>query len=153
MLYGCLPISTFLYTMCMLVPAEVRRGTRFLETGVTGSYELPCGYWELNLCLLEEQLVFLTAEPFLVLRKLFNSWILYSASLHFSMWVLWTLCFYSLFLQVHAVLDGIRQCESWLYHLKSLPDLGQLLYGVSVLSFIKRPRVILYNKWVNLLKW
>ena len=32
-------------------------------TGVTDSCELPCGYWELNLGPLEEQLEFLTAEP------------------------------------------------------------------------------------------
>jgi hypothetical protein len=33
------------------------------ETGLTDSWELPCGCWELNLSPLEEQPVLLTAEP------------------------------------------------------------------------------------------
>jgi hypothetical protein len=32
-------------------------------SGVTGSWELPCWCWELNLVLLEEQLVLLTVVP------------------------------------------------------------------------------------------
>jgi hypothetical protein len=36
-----------------------------VSSGVTGSYELPCGYWEFNLGPLEEQPVFITAEPYL----------------------------------------------------------------------------------------
>jgi hypothetical protein len=47
-------------TACMSV-----QGIRYPGTGVTDSFELPCRYWELNSGLLEEQLVLLTAEPFL----------------------------------------------------------------------------------------
>jgi hypothetical protein len=35
-------------------------GVRFPETGVNDSRKLPCGCWELNPGLLEEQLVLLT---------------------------------------------------------------------------------------------
>ena len=38
-------------------------GIRSPGTGVTNSCELPCGCWDLNLGLLEEQPVLLTAEP------------------------------------------------------------------------------------------
>ena len=38
-------------------------GVRSPGAGVTASCELPCGYGELNLGSLEEQPVFLTAEP------------------------------------------------------------------------------------------
>ena len=38
-------------------------GIRSSGTGVTYSCELPCGCWELNLGLLEEEPVLLTAEP------------------------------------------------------------------------------------------
>ena len=38
-------------------------GVRSSGTGVTDRFELPYGFWELNPGLLEEQAVFLTAEP------------------------------------------------------------------------------------------
>jgi hypothetical protein len=38
-------------------------GVRSPGTGLTGSYELPCGCWELNPDPLEHQPVLLTAEP------------------------------------------------------------------------------------------
>jgi hypothetical protein len=38
-------------------------GVRSPVTGVTDSCEPPCGYWELNPGLLDEQSVFLTTEP------------------------------------------------------------------------------------------
>ena len=40
-----------------------KEGTGFPGTGVTNSYELLCGCWELNLGPLEEPLVLLTTEP------------------------------------------------------------------------------------------
>lgn len=54
-LYVCAPHEC-------LVPAEARSGHWILVMEVTDGYELQCG-WELNLRLLEEQLVLLTAEP------------------------------------------------------------------------------------------
>lgn len=46
-----------------LVPTEGRKGIGSPGIGVTVDCELPCGFWELNLCPLEEQPVLLTAEP------------------------------------------------------------------------------------------
>jgi hypothetical protein len=47
-----------------------------IETGVNGSYELPCGCWELNPGPLEKQLVLLTSETSLCLSEtnLMESW-------------------------------------------------------------------------------
>lgn len=42
---------------------EIRRGGGSLRTGVTGSCELPYGYWELNPGSLIELQVLLTVEP------------------------------------------------------------------------------------------
>ena len=48
-------------------------------TGVTDSCEMPCGCWELNLSLLEEQPMLLIAEPFLqpLIEGYFNQQIWY----------------------------------------------------------------------------
>lgn len=40
----------------------LHEAVRYPGTGVTDSYELACGCWELNLCPLVEQPVLLTAE-------------------------------------------------------------------------------------------
>lgn len=42
---------------------HVQDSVRYTETGVTNSYDLPCGWWELNLGSLQEQQMILTAEP------------------------------------------------------------------------------------------
>ena len=39
------------------------RGVGALELELIGGSELPCGYWELNLGSLQEQLIFLTTGP------------------------------------------------------------------------------------------
>lgn len=54
--------------MFMQLPAE---DVGFPETGGTDSCEPPRGYWELNLCPLQEQQVLLTAESLYLLLKLF----------------------------------------------------------------------------------
>ena len=48
------------YYMCA-APKEARKAVRSFGTGITGGYELPCEYWVLNLCLLDEQPVLVTA--------------------------------------------------------------------------------------------
>lgn len=50
----------------------LREGVRSPETGMTDSYELPCGCWELNPGPLEEQPVVLTTEPSLSLTSDFE---------------------------------------------------------------------------------
>lgn len=45
-----------------LVPVEAGEGARCPRTDVADSYELPCRFWELNLQLLKEKPVLLTAE-------------------------------------------------------------------------------------------
>jgi hypothetical protein len=49
--------------MCVLMPTEVTRRHWIPGTGVTDGWELPYGCWELNPGPLEEQQVFLIAEP------------------------------------------------------------------------------------------
>lgn len=44
-------------------PRRLEEGTRSPWTGITDGCELLRGCWELNLCPLEEQLVFLTTDP------------------------------------------------------------------------------------------
>jgi hypothetical protein len=58
-----LPVSLSMHTFhaCYLWKSE--EGVGCTGTEVTGGCELPCGCWELNPCLLEEQPVFLTPEP------------------------------------------------------------------------------------------
>lgn len=50
--------------LVFLVPVDVR-GIGASGTGVTDDCELPCGFWELNLGYLGEQLMLLTPGPFL----------------------------------------------------------------------------------------
>ena len=45
-----------------VLPTSMCEGITSTETGIKGSYELPCGYWDLNLGPMEEP-VLLTAEP------------------------------------------------------------------------------------------
>lgn len=44
-------------------PGRLEEGIRSPETGVTDNGEQPCGCWELNVDLLQEQQLFLTAAP------------------------------------------------------------------------------------------
>ena len=55
-------ISVHLHVWC---PERPEVDVKSSETGVTDSCELPCEYWELKTDPLEDQPVFLTAEPFL----------------------------------------------------------------------------------------
>ncbi|XP_052021605.1 death domain-containing protein CRADD isoform X2 [Apodemus sylvaticus] len=48
---------------CACLPQRPAGGVRFHGTRVSDSCELPCGSWELNLGLLEEQLVISTTKP------------------------------------------------------------------------------------------
>lgn len=48
--------------MCA-VPSKTRRRYEIPLLGTVVTGELPCGSWELNLGVLQEQPVFLTAEP------------------------------------------------------------------------------------------
>jgi hypothetical protein len=52
-----LPGYMSVYHMCFCCLQKLEKGTSSSGTGVTDSYELPCGCWELNLGLLEEQMV------------------------------------------------------------------------------------------------
>ena len=65
-------ILWLLYHLCGTVfclyvwyPRSPKKCVGSPETGVRYDYKLPYGYWNLNLGLLEEQSVFLIAEPFL----------------------------------------------------------------------------------------
>lgn len=51
---------------------KVRRGIRSHETGITGSCERPCRFWELNPDDLQEQQVSLTIEPSLQTINMFS---------------------------------------------------------------------------------
>lgn len=57
--------------VCMVLP-EVRKGVRFLGTGMTDTYKPLCGHCELNLSPLEGQQVLFTlnSEPRLALISL-----------------------------------------------------------------------------------
>lgn len=56
-------LSVWLYIICMHEPTEVRKWYNFPWEGIPGSCELSGGCWKLNLCRLQEKLVFLTAKP------------------------------------------------------------------------------------------
>ena len=63
----CIPYGIwFIFILCSLVfclHVCLYKGSRSPETVVTNSFEMPCGYRELNLGLLEQQPVLLTTEP------------------------------------------------------------------------------------------
>ena len=59
--YGCF-ICMYVGASCVC-PRRPEEGIRSPWTGVTDGCQLPRGCWELNLCLLEEQLVSLTTDP------------------------------------------------------------------------------------------
>jgi hypothetical protein len=46
-------------------PEKSEDGIRYYRTDVIAAYKPSCGFWDLNLDLLEEQPVLLTAKPFL----------------------------------------------------------------------------------------
>lgn len=56
------PICMSVYRVCSAL-RRPKEGLRPPETGVTDDYEPPCGYWELSLAPLEDQIVFLTTLP------------------------------------------------------------------------------------------
>ena len=49
-------------SVCMFGASGGQKRTEFPGTGVSDRYELPCGCWELNPGLLQEQPVLLTSE-------------------------------------------------------------------------------------------
>jgi hypothetical protein len=53
----------FWCTFMFCLPVCLCEGVGSAGMGVTDSCELPCGCWELNPCLLEEQPVLLITEP------------------------------------------------------------------------------------------
>lgn len=62
-MYMCMHVC--LCTACMQCLWRRGKSLRFSGTGVSGSCKLPCACWESNLGLLEEQPVFVSAEPVL----------------------------------------------------------------------------------------
>jgi hypothetical protein len=66
----CVPVCMYVHHVCT-VPEETRRGVSSPGTGVTGSCELLCGCWGLNLGRLEEQTVLSITEPSLPPRDRF----------------------------------------------------------------------------------
>ena len=63
MYMSVLPVCMSVHHVMCLVPEEVRQSVSFSKTRVTDGWELLCGCWEPNLVPLEEQQVFLPAEP------------------------------------------------------------------------------------------
>lgn len=59
--FMCLPTFIFVHSMPVWCP-EARRKHQIPWPGVTDGYELPCGNWESNPGLLEEEQGFLTTE-------------------------------------------------------------------------------------------
>lgn len=55
-----LPMCKYVYHAWYVRPEKDIGSPR---SGVINGYELPCEYWKLNPCLLQEQQVFLTTEP------------------------------------------------------------------------------------------
>ena len=53
----------FFFNLFNFILGALGEGTRYPVTGVTDSYKLPCGCWELNPDSLGEQPELLTAEP------------------------------------------------------------------------------------------
>jgi hypothetical protein len=60
--YECLPTYMYLHQVYAYCLWKQKEGIEFSETGVTDHCELPCGCWESNQGLLQEQKVLLTAE-------------------------------------------------------------------------------------------
>lgn len=56
-------VSMNIYIQHVQHPWRPEKSTGAPRTGVTDGCQLPRGCWELNLCLLEEQLVSLTTDP------------------------------------------------------------------------------------------
>lgn len=59
---GVLLTCVSLYHVCAM-PTVAKEDVEFRGTRISDSCELICGYWELNLNLLENKLLLLTAEP------------------------------------------------------------------------------------------
>jgi hypothetical protein len=57
-LYLSISISTYVFVH-VLLSVEAQRGIESLDTGVSDSCELPCGFWELNPGPQEKQTVLL----------------------------------------------------------------------------------------------
>lgn len=62
MCLSVLPTCMFIST-CVQCLRRPDKGFGSLGTGILSGLVLPCGFWESNLSSLEEQPVFLTAEP------------------------------------------------------------------------------------------
>lgn len=58
-----LPACTYVYHIHAWHPQRSEETVRSTGTGVTGYCEIPFGCWDPNVAPLQEQLVFLTAEP------------------------------------------------------------------------------------------
>lgn len=50
-------------THVFLVAKEIKEGVRFHGTGIINGCELPCGFLEMKLGLMEEQAIILTSKP------------------------------------------------------------------------------------------
>lgn len=55
-------VFLFYVHWCFYLHVCLFEGIKTPGTGVTDNFELPCGFWELNLCPLEKQPVLLSAE-------------------------------------------------------------------------------------------
>lgn len=62
LLYFFFIFKLSLWVMCA-VPPKTRRGCEIPISGTVHTGELPCGCWELDLGVVQEQPVFLIAEP------------------------------------------------------------------------------------------
>lgn len=65
-------------TKCVEYPQDPEEGIGLAQIGVTGSCELFCRCWELNLCPRQEQSVFLTTKPFFQPHNLYSKSLLES---------------------------------------------------------------------------
>jgi hypothetical protein len=67
-----IPVTPFFKLFIFILGALVFEGVTFPGTGVADINEPPCGCWEMNSGLLEEQPVLLTTEPSLQPDTLFS---------------------------------------------------------------------------------
>lgn len=108
-MYVCVPNEC-------LMPTEVRRGIGWPGPGVMDVYELPYGFWEQNLCVLQKQQTHLTTQPSLQTLNIFK--------LHLLIWR-------SMALPARRKQRTIY--ESWFFSSVGLRDWTQALWEASLL--------------------
>lgn len=123
-MYNCFAYTYICVPNAYPLPSKVRRDIRYLEIGVMGNFELPCGYWEHNLSLLQGCKWY---EP---RRHLSSPYICHSycssdECLLISSGVPLTLPMYSVF------------CQHSFYHIYPYPNIATYLFFDLSLGFFK----------------